>query len=209
VSGQDEARFSGYGVMCGNARGVGVMGDLGGGSLELVALGHGQIGSSSTLPIGRSGSCRRQERSQARRDRRHRGGALAARGDRQDFLRSGRRLRSFARSTWSRRAIRYNHPPIRHSRRRGARGGAADRGAERKSLEKMPGVSRRRVDTLPLACLALDRLLAALKPRNVVFSAFGCARASTTRGWPESEQARHPLIAISRRTRGGLAPASI
>ena len=42
-----------------------------------------------------------------------------------------------------------------------------------KSLEKMPGVSRRRVDTLPLACLALDRLLAALKPRNVVFSAFG------------------------------------
>ena len=33
-----------------------------------------------------------------------------------------------------------------------------------KSLEKMPGVSRRRVDTLPLACLALDRLLAALKP---------------------------------------------
>ena len=34
-----------------------------------------------------------------------------------------------------------------------------------KSLEKMPGVSRRRVDTLPLACLALDRLLAALRPR--------------------------------------------
>ena len=37
VSGQDEARFSGYGVMCGMPDASGVMGDLGGGSLELVA----------------------------------------------------------------------------------------------------------------------------------------------------------------------------
>ena len=52
-----------------------------------------------------------------------------------------------------------------------------------KSLEKMPGVSRRRVDTLPLACLALDRLLAALKPHRPWCSPpSACARASTTRG---------------------------
>src|ERR1700738_4685828 len=50
VSGQDEARFSGYGVMCGMPEASGVMGDLGGGSLELVALGNGEIGASSTLP---------------------------------------------------------------------------------------------------------------------------------------------------------------
>src|SRR5471030_2039588 len=49
VSGQDEARFSGFGVMCGMPDASGVMGDLGGGSLELVALGNGGIGSSSTL----------------------------------------------------------------------------------------------------------------------------------------------------------------
>src|SRR5690349_22017775 len=52
VSGQDEARFSGYGVMCGMPDASGVMGDLGGGSLELVALGQGRIGNSTTLPIG-------------------------------------------------------------------------------------------------------------------------------------------------------------
>ena len=51
-----------------------------------------------------------------------------------------------------------------------------------KSLEKMPGVSRRRVDTLPLACLALDRLLVALKPhRRWSSRPSACARASTTR----------------------------
>src|SRR5215510_4246546 len=52
VSGQDEARFSGYGVMCGIPDASGVMGDLGGGSLELVAIGRGRIGASSTLPVG-------------------------------------------------------------------------------------------------------------------------------------------------------------
>ena len=52
VSGRDEARFSGFGVMCGMPGADGVMGDLGGGSLELVALGRDSIGSSSTLPVG-------------------------------------------------------------------------------------------------------------------------------------------------------------
>src|SRR3954447_8281591 len=52
VSGQDEARYSGYGVMCGMPDASGVMGDLGGGSLELVALGQARIGNSTTLPIG-------------------------------------------------------------------------------------------------------------------------------------------------------------
>ena len=40
VSGMDEAQFSGFGVMCGMPDASGVMGDLGGGSLELVALGQ-------------------------------------------------------------------------------------------------------------------------------------------------------------------------
>ena len=52
VSGQDEARFSGYGVICGMPDASGVMGDLGGGSLELVAVGQGRLGNSSTLPVG-------------------------------------------------------------------------------------------------------------------------------------------------------------
>ncbi len=52
VSGQDEARFSGYGVICGMPDASGVMGDLGGGSLELMALGEGRLGASSTLPVG-------------------------------------------------------------------------------------------------------------------------------------------------------------
>ena len=59
VSGQDEARFSGYGVICGMPDASGVMGDLGGGSLELVAVGQGKLGNSSTLPVGPLRLCRR------------------------------------------------------------------------------------------------------------------------------------------------------
>jgi len=83
-----------------------------------------------------------------------------------------------------------------------------------KSLEKMPGVSRRRTDTLPLACLALDRLLAALKPRNVVFSAFGLREGFYYSRLSEAERGRHPLIAFAEEQGAGwrrfdLAPSEI
>jgi len=83
-----------------------------------------------------------------------------------------------------------------------------------KSLEKMPGVSRRRIDTLPLACLALDRLLAALRPRSVVFSAFGLREGFYYSRLSEAERSRHPLIAFAEEQgadwrRFDLAPSEI
>ena len=50
---------------------------------------------------------------------------------------------------------------------------------------------------LTLACLALDRVLAALRPRNVVFSAFGLREGFYYSRLSESERARHPLIAFA------------
>jgi len=41
VSGKDEARFSGFGVICGMPDASGVMGDLGGGSLQITGLASG------------------------------------------------------------------------------------------------------------------------------------------------------------------------
>src|SRR3569832_1364201 len=52
VSGKEEARLSGLGVICGMPDADGVMGDLGGGSLELMALEKGTLGPSATLPLG-------------------------------------------------------------------------------------------------------------------------------------------------------------
>ena len=52
LSGEDEARLSAQGVLSGIPEADGLMGDLGGGSVELVALTKGTAGRHVTLPLG-------------------------------------------------------------------------------------------------------------------------------------------------------------
>ncbi|MEM7442320.1 MAG: Ppx/GppA family phosphatase, partial [Pseudomonadota bacterium] len=52
ISGAEEARLSAMGVLSAMPDADGVMGDLGGGSLELVGLNKGQIENQITLPLG-------------------------------------------------------------------------------------------------------------------------------------------------------------
>jgi len=199
VSGQDEARFSGYGVMCGMPEASGVMGDLGGGSLELVALGRGQLGASTTLPVGplRLMSSGKGDPRRAVVEAIENVGWLREETGK-TFYAVGGAWRSFARLHMEQAGYPLHiihHYDIPAEEARAVARLIAVQSA--KSLEKMPGVSRRRVDTLPLACLALDRLLAALKPRNVVFSAFGLREGFYYQRLSETERARHPLIAFA------------
>jgi exopolyphosphatase/guanosine-5'-triphosphate,3'-diphosphate pyrophosphatase len=205
VSGQDEARYSGYGVICGMPEASGVMGDLGGGSLELVSLGQGRLGASSTLPVGplRLMSSGKGDPKRAVVD-----AIDDVRWLREEtgktFYAVGGAWRSFARLHMEQAGyplhIIHQYDIAADEARAVARLIAVQ---SAKSLEKMPGVSRRRVDTLPLACLALDRLLAALKPRNVVFSAFGLREGFYYSRLGAEEQARHPLIAFAQEQGAG------
>lgn len=52
LSGSDEARFSGYGILAGFHEPDGVMGDMGGGSLELADIRDGAVGEGATYPLG-------------------------------------------------------------------------------------------------------------------------------------------------------------
>jgi exopolyphosphatase/guanosine-5'-triphosphate,3'-diphosphate pyrophosphatase len=216
VSGQDEARFSGYGVICGMPAANGVMGDLGGGSLELVSVGKGRLGNSSTLPVGPlrlmssgKGDPKKTvvEAIEDVRWLREETGKT--------FYAVGGAWRSFARLHMEQAGYPLHiihHYDITAEEARAVARLIAVQSA--KSLEKMPGVSRRRVDTLPLACLALDRLLAALKPKNVVFSAFGLREGFYYSRLSEAERSRHPLIAFAEEQgadwrRFDLAPSEI
>src|SRR5262245_47120293 len=216
VSGQDEARFSGYGVICGMPDASGVMGDLGGGSLELVAIGRGGIGNSTTLPIGPL-----RLMSSGKADPRK---AVLEAIESVPWLREetgktfyavGGAWRSFARLHMEQAGYPLHiihHYEISTEEARAVARLIAVQSA--KSLEKMPGVSRRRIDTLPLACLALDRLLAVLRPRSVVFSAFGLREGFYYSRLSETERARHPLIAFAEEQgadwrRFDLAPSEI
>jgi exopolyphosphatase/guanosine-5'-triphosphate,3'-diphosphate pyrophosphatase len=216
VSGQDEARYSGYGVICGMPDASGVMGDLGGGSLELVAVGQGRLGNSSTLPVGplRLMSSGKGDPKKTVVD-----AIESVRWLREEtgrtFYAVGGAWRSFARLHMEQAGYPLHiihHYDISAEEARAVARLIAVQSA--KSLEKMPGVSRRRTDTLPLACLALDRLLAALKPKNVVFSAFGLREGFYYSRLSEAERARHPLIAFAEEQGAGwrrfdLAPSEI
>lgn len=216
VSGQDEARYSGYGVMCGMPDASGVMGDLGGGSLELVGLGLGRIGASTTLPIGplRLMSSGKGDPRRLVIDAIENVSWLREETGK-TFYAVGGAWRSFARLHMEQAGyplhIIHQYDIPADEARAVARLIAVQ---SAKSLEKMPGVSRRRVDTLPLACLALDRLLAALRPRNVVFSAFGLREGFYYQRLSAEERARHPLIAFAEEQGAGwrrfdLAPSEI
>ncbi len=199
VSGRDEARFSGYGVICGMPDADGVMGDLGGGSLELVAMSGGRLGESSTLPVGplRLMSSGRGDPKRTVVDAIESVPWLRNEAGR-TFYAVGGAWRSFARLHMEQAGYPLHiihHYEITAEEARAVARLIAVQSA--KSLEKMPGVSRRRVDTLPLACLALDRLLAALKPKSVVFSAFGLREGFYYSRLSPAERDRHPLIAFT------------
>ncbi len=199
VSGQDEARYSGYGVICGIPDADGVMGDLGGGSLELVSMSKGHLGASSTLPVGplRLMSSGKGDPRKIVADSID--GVRWLREEQgKTFYAVGGAWRSFARLHMEQAGyplhIIHQYEISADEARAVARLIAVQ---SAKSLEKMPGVSRRRVDTLPLACLALDKLLVALKPRSVVFSAFGLREGFYYSRLSETERASHPLIAFA------------
>jgi exopolyphosphatase/guanosine-5'-triphosphate,3'-diphosphate pyrophosphatase len=67
LSGEDEGKMAGFGVLSSIPRADGIVGDLGGGSLELVDVSEGQVRRSASLPLGvlrlgaysQSGSLRR------------------------------------------------------------------------------------------------------------------------------------------------------
>ena len=52
LSGMEEARLSAFGTLCAIPDADGVMGDIGGGSLELVEISEGKIENHATLPLG-------------------------------------------------------------------------------------------------------------------------------------------------------------
>lgn len=203
LSGTEEAALSAAGVLCGIPTADGVLADIGGGSLELVRLYAGRAGATATLPLG---VIRLSERANGDPGR-ARGLAEAdlakvawlGEGTGKDLYLVGGAWRALARihitQTGYPLAI-VHHYAIRREEARDLAGVIA--GAGRRALERLPGVSRRRIDDLPFAAVVLRRLLRAAQPRRVVFSANGLRE-----GWywlrlsPEI-QAEDPLLAAAQ-----------
>jgi exopolyphosphatase / guanosine-5'-triphosphate,3'-diphosphate pyrophosphatase len=178
LSGAEEARLAAVGLLNGVPDADGVLGDLGGGSLDLVGLDQGQIGSFATF---RAGHLRLAEEAgwdrQQARDLMDRAlGNLPWLADMK-----GRSVYAVG-GSWralARIFIEQTHHPLhvldnytvgfldalRLSRL------IAD--LSESMLQKLTGIRQGRLDTLPYAAIAFSALIEIARPDQVVFSGFG------------------------------------
>ncbi|WP_424814356.1 Ppx/GppA family phosphatase [Roseococcus sp. YIM B11640] len=202
LSGDEEARLSADGLLLGVPMADGVLGDLGGGSLELVKLVQGRIVETASLPIG---TIRLSER--AEEDIGKARGIVETELKRvpwlgaeplKDLFLVGGTFRALARmhiaQTGYPLAI-VHHYAIRREEARDLAGVVMT--APRKQLERMPAAPTKRVSDLPFAAVVLRRLLRASGAARVVFSGNGLREGWYGRRLSATERARDPLLAAA------------
>jgi len=209
IDGAKEARLAAVGVLSGVPDADGILGDLGGGSLDLVALEKGAFGRSATLPLGHL----RLARGAAGRGRvldlvaEHLATApwlAEARG--RDLFAVGGAWRSIARvflhqMEWPLHVI--DNFAVDAAEAARLLGVIARMGPG--SIRRLAFVSRRRQEALPLAALVLERLIAAARPARLVFSGFGMREGRMLECLPEDIRVQDPLTAgcLSHAERNG------
>ncbi len=203
LSGPEEAAYSAAGVVCGIPTADGVLADIGGGSLELVRLDRGSPGSAQTLRLGVIRLADRAEgdldaaRAIADADLRS-VPWLSEATDRSLYLVGGA-FRSLARIRIAQTG--YPLPMVHHYvlEREEARDFANTvANASRRTLERLPAVSRRRIEDLPYAAIVLRRLLRETAPRQVVFSANGLREGWFMQRMPADVRRMDPLLAAGQ-----------
>jgi exopolyphosphatase/guanosine-5'-triphosphate,3'-diphosphate pyrophosphatase len=199
LSGAEEARISALGVIAGSPDASGVMGDLGGGSLELVALSKAGPAGHATLPFG---PLRLKEYAEKGRGRLKE--LIDERLKTLDFLDKGRDSEFYAvGGAWRALAKLHmahsgygleiiHHYAIPRDRAIDFLDVVATQ--SRASLEGFAGVSRKRLETLPLAATVLERLLRRMKPAKLVFSAYGLREGCLYDSLPPALKRADPLI---------------
>jgi exopolyphosphatase/guanosine-5'-triphosphate,3'-diphosphate pyrophosphatase len=209
LPGDEEGRLAGLGVVSGIPDADGIVGDLGGGSLELVEVAGGRPGRAASLPFG----ILRLEALDRRADdafMRKVAKAVTAVG-----FAEAARGRAFYMVGGSWRALGQfdmalaDHPlPIAHQHALApARAGAlraALRRIGRDELRTIPQISAARVPALPLAARMLEAVTAALAPRTLIVSSFGIREGLLYDALDSAMRARDPLIEAAREAGAGL-----
>lgn len=213
IPGAEEARLSGLGVASFEPGASGLVGDMGGGSLELIRLEGGDIRETASLSIGPFRLMRRSKgdvKSAAREvDQALTGVKWLRRADTPALFAVGGAWRAIARINMQLRA----HPlSVLHHYEAPARQvlETCDLVARqsKSSLEETPGVSTKRVDTLPFAAIVLRSLMSAADCDRLIVSAGGIREGLLYDALPESVRQEDPLIAGARYLGRRFSPES-
>lgn len=203
LDGTEEGRLSAVGVTAGLQDAEGVVGDLGGGSLELVELQDGTPMRRCTLPLGpfRLIELCGRDISNMRREIDKQLSSIdwieekaAENGARTLYLVGGA-WRNLARLHMEQRGypLHVVHGyRLRRSEVEDIESVVGRMGS--RSLSRIKFISRRRLETLPAAAIVLGRVLKALRYKEVIFSAYGLREGHVFEALPPREQVRDPLI---------------
>ncbi len=207
LSGEEEARLAAEGVISGTPDADGLVGDLGGGSLEITEVAGGRTGRSVSLPLGplRLNEAFRGDMAAAGHD-------IAERLKRLDWLDAGRDRDFYAVGGSWRALAQVNMDqsayPIHMvhgyaiSRKEAANLATLVRGLGPQSLARIGGVAERRLPLMPLGAAVLGELVARVKPARVVFSAAGLREGFLYSRLDARERARDPLLAAAEALAG-------
>ncbi|MCC6466702.1 MAG: Ppx/GppA family phosphatase [Alphaproteobacteria bacterium] len=202
LDGAEEARLSAMGVLAAEPAADGVMGDLGGGSLELVELKDGGLGRHATMPLGplrvMPGAKDSRRRMKETIEGHLNGVPWLKELEGRDFHPVGGAWRALARVHMEQTGhpLHVIHNYELHWDETEEFLQLVSR-LSPNSLSKMYGVSRRRHETLPYAALLMIQLARLMKPRRIVFSAYGLREGWMFDALPAAERQRDPLIAAA------------
>ena len=210
LSGEDEARYAALGVIAGAPDSTGVVGDLGGASLELVRLDSDGPGRGVTLPLGPFALYGRTRPDPAAiRAAAGRHLAPIERTFRADTLHAvGGAWRSLAllhmRIADYPLAIVHQYEIGRRELIEAARFISQQ---SKTSLERIEGISKRRMEDLPHAAMVLEMLVERLDIQRVVMSAYGLREGLIWNAMAPEVRGRDPLVAGCAAL-GGRAPVA-
>lgn len=203
IEGGEEGRLSGLGVLSGDPNAHGIVGDLGGGSLELAQVSGGAVGQTISLPLG-------PLRLMSKFGNKHRAIRAHLREEFQkiDFLQEseGRNLymvggawRNIAKLMMREKS---NPLPILHGY--GCRRGELINYCKRLSHLEPSNIPFgrdlpfRRLQVLPVAAIILQELMNAMKAKNGIVSSYGLREGLIFDTLTPEEQQRDPFLHTCR-----------
>lgn len=203
ISGEQEALAAGHGVISAIPDADGIVGDLGGGSLELIRVWEGMVQDRISFPLGVLRIAAQRAKGPGALERQVaktlKGSGWAGRGDGLPFYLVGGSWRALARLDMH--LNDYPLPVIHQyalSRREVARLGRTISHVPRSALRDVPGLSSGRAATLGDAASLLALLMKHLGSETTIVSAFGLREGLLYGALDEETRQLDPLIVAAR-----------
>ena len=201
LSGEEEAHYAAVGVLAGAPDATGVVGDLGGASLELIHLSETGAGRGVTLPLGPfslagpAGAANGFYPDRVRRLAQDRLEGVAADFRTDTFHAVGGAWRNLA--LLHMRLSGYPLHVVHQYKISAAEALEAARlvaHQSKSSLERIEGMSKKRSETLPYAAIVLETLIEQLQLKQIEISAYGVREGLLFEAMPPRVRGLDPLI---------------